>query len=73
MLFQALFGGKEDGDVGSDYQEQWNHKEREGVQDGHIFPFDEVPQQCIKNSEDPGKGNTSKNLCCVQKLSKTLT
>lgn len=67
MFFQALFGGKEDSDIGSDYQEQWNNKERERIKDGHIFPSRELPQQCHENGEQPGKDNASKNLYCVQK------
>ena len=70
MFFQALFGGEEDGGIGSDYQEQWNHKEHEGIQDRHIVPLDELPLQCIENREEPGTSNASKDLCCVQKLSK---
>lgn len=43
MFFQALFGGKEDGDISGDYQRQRNDKERKGIKDGHIFPTSEHP------------------------------
>ena len=71
MFFQTFLGGKEDGDIRSDYQYQWNHKECKCVEDGHIFPGGVHFQQCVKNGKQPRQHNTSKDIDCREKKVQT--